>query len=65
MGHPPALVLLTMKIVSSFFILWIPENPLDAQSHNLSCEQHLPLWGQSNEIMDVELIFKSTNIIHK
>lgn len=42
-----------------FLILW------NSQPHNLSCEQHSPLWGQLNKIMDVELIFKSTNIIHK
>lgn len=40
-------------------------NPLDLQSHDLSWEQLSPLWGQSNEIMDVELILKITNIIHK
>ena len=40
-------------------------NPLDSQSHDLPCEQHSPFWGESSEIMDVELIFKITGIIHK
>lgn len=42
-----------------------PLNPLDSESHDMSCEQHSPLWGQSNETIDVKLILKLTDIKHK
>lgn len=49
-----------------YYSPWIRDkflNPLDSQSHDLSCEQHSPLRGGSNEIMDIELKF--TNIVCK